>query len=103
MRNRKSECIEKLIRKTTLSEVMTVRPLVLHSDNGSPMEATILEKLGVQSSFSKPRVSNDNLYLESLFKIQIFDKMLRINSTMQMSTIIPVHKTLPPHSSFSYA
>lgn len=28
----------------------------------------ILEKLGVQSSFSRPRVSNDNPYSESLFK-----------------------------------
>jgi transposase InsO family protein len=27
-----------------------------------------LEKLGVQSSFSRPRVSNDNPYSESLFK-----------------------------------
>ena len=27
-----------------------------------------LEKLGVQSSFSSPRVSNDNPYSESLFK-----------------------------------
>ena len=48
------------------------RPLVLHSDNGSPMKAATfqatLEKLGVQSSFSRPRVSNDNPYSESLFK-----------------------------------
>ncbi len=48
------------------------RPLVLHSDNGSPMKAATflatLEKLGVQSSFSMPRVSNDNPYSEALFK-----------------------------------
>ena len=47
-------------------------PLVLHSDNGSPMKgATMLEtlyKLGITPSRSRPRVSNDNAYSESLFK-----------------------------------
>lgn len=47
-------------------------PLVLHSDNGSPMKAaTFLEKLydlGITPSNSRPRVSNDNAYSESLFK-----------------------------------
>ncbi len=46
--------------------------ITLHSDNGSPMKgATMLatmEKLGVISSFSRPSVSNDNPYSESLFK-----------------------------------
>jgi putative transposase len=46
--------------------------LVLHSDNGSPMKgATMLEtlyKLGITPSNSRPRVSNDNPYAESLFK-----------------------------------
>lgn len=45
--------------------------LTIHSDNGSPMKgATMLatlEKLGVATSFSRPRVSNDNPYSESLF------------------------------------
>lgn len=47
-------------------------PLVLHSDNGSPMKgATMLETLyalGITPSRSRPRVSNDNPYAESLFK-----------------------------------
>ena len=67
-----SEHAEHLIRKATLSQGIAGRPLVLHSDNGSPMKAATfqatLEKLGVQSSFSRPRVSNDNPYSESLFK-----------------------------------
>jgi putative transposase len=45
--------------------------LTLHSDNGGPMKnATmfaVLEKLGVTQSFSRPSVSNDNPYSESLF------------------------------------
>lgn len=68
----KAEHAEYLIRKTTLSQGIAGRPLVLHSDNGSPMKAATfqatLEKLGVQSSFSRPRVSNDNPYSEALFK-----------------------------------
>jgi len=46
--------------------------IVLHSDNGSPMKgATMLatlQALGVVTSFSRPRVSNDNPYSEALFR-----------------------------------
>ena len=46
--------------------------VVLHSDNGSPMKgATMLatlQALGVMPSFSRPSVSNDNPYSESLFR-----------------------------------
>lgn len=67
---------KRLIRKAILFQGLAAKtndkPLVLHSDNGSPMKAATfmatLEKLGTQSSFSRPRVSNDNLYYESLFK-----------------------------------
>lgn len=61
-----------LIKRTLLKEKISGRSLVLHSDNGGPMKASsflgTLEKLGVQSSFSRPRVSNDNPYSEALFK-----------------------------------
>ncbi len=46
--------------------------LTLHADNGGPMKgATMLatlQKLGVVPSFSRPSVSDDNPYSESLFK-----------------------------------
>ena len=46
--------------------------VTLHSDNGSPMKgATMLatlQELGVMPSFSRPCVSNDNPYSESLFR-----------------------------------
>jgi len=46
--------------------------LTLHADNGAPVKgATLLatlERLGVVPSFSRPRVSDDNPYSESLFK-----------------------------------
>lgn len=42
------------------------------SDNGSSMKGSTmlatLEKLGIMPSFSRPRVSNDNAYAESLFR-----------------------------------
>jgi transposase InsO family protein len=59
-------------RKSYLREGISGQPLILHSDNGSPMKgATMLgtlQKLGVMPSFSRPSVSNDNPYSEALFK-----------------------------------
>jgi putative transposase len=47
-------------------------PLVLHADNGNAMRAATLEsrleELDVLRSFSRPGVSNDNPYSESLFR-----------------------------------
>jgi putative transposase len=57
--------------KACLREGVRAASLVLHSDNGSPMKgATMLATLqrwGVVPSFSRPSVSNDNPYSESLF------------------------------------
>jgi len=45
--------------------------LVIHSDNGAPMKAAtllaFLQAIGVVPSFSRPSVSNDNPFSESLF------------------------------------
>ena len=61
-----------LLSKASLAEGLAGREVVLHSDNGSAMKgATMLatlEKLGIMPSFSRPRVSNDNAYAESLFR-----------------------------------
>lgn len=62
----------RLIRQACLAEGITTRPLVLHADNGSPMKgATLLEtlhRLDITPSYSRPRVSNDNAFAESLFR-----------------------------------
>ena len=46
--------------------------LILHADNGNAMRGATLElrpeEMGVLRSFSRPRVSNDNPYSESLFR-----------------------------------
>ncbi|QUN31893.1 hypothetical protein KB879_36905 (plasmid) [Cupriavidus sp. KK10] len=44
----------------------------MHSDNGSVMKGATMraamEYLGVEPSYSHPRVSNDNAYAEALFR-----------------------------------
>ena len=69
--NELAEHAAQLIRKACWAEGITGKGLVLHADNGSPMKgATMLatlQKLGVVPSFSRPSVSNDNPYSESLF------------------------------------
>ena len=46
--------------------------LTLHSDNGGPMRGITMLKtlrdLGIKTSFSRPRVSDDNPFAESLFR-----------------------------------
>lgn len=71
--NESSEQAADVLRKTRLAEALSSpQKVVLHSDNGSPMKgATMLatmQKLGIVPSFSRPSVSNDNPYSESLFK-----------------------------------
>ena len=67
-----SDYAAQLVRKAYLREGIQGKLLVLHSDNGSPMKGyTLLQtlyNLGVQGSYNRPRVSNDNAYAESLFR-----------------------------------
>ena len=63
-----------LVRRTALAEgiaALAVKP-VLHGDNGSTLKATtvlaMLDWLGVNPSYSRPRVSDDNAFAESLFR-----------------------------------
>jgi putative transposase len=60
------------LRRASLAEGLAGREVVLHWNNGSAMKgATMLatlEKLGIVRLFSRPRVSNDNAYAESLFR-----------------------------------
>jgi transposase InsO family protein len=61
-----------LMTDICLREGINRGQVILHSDNGSPMKgATMLatlQELGVAPSFSRPSVSNDNPYSESLFR-----------------------------------
>lgn len=67
-----SEFASDLIEDVCQREGVQPGQVTLHSDNGGPMKgATMLatlQRLGVIPSFSRPAVSNDNPYSESLFK-----------------------------------
>ena len=67
-----SELAGEVMRDICTREDVSPHQVVLHSDNGSPMKgATMLatlQALGVMPSFSRPSVSNDNPFSESLFK-----------------------------------
>lgn len=62
----------KLINQAYLDEKIKPGQVVLHSDNGKPMKGmtmlATLQFLGVVPSFSRPSVSDDNPFSESLFK-----------------------------------
>lgn len=66
------EAAAQLMQRNVMSEQCFQSNLVLHSDNGAPMKSQTmkykLEELGVQLSYSRPRVSNDNPFSESTFK-----------------------------------
>ncbi|WP_373463346.1 IS3 family transposase [Herbivorax sp. ANBcel31] len=66
------ELASQLVERTVTSEKVRNKPLILHSDNGPPMKSftlkSKLESLGIIKSYSRPRVSNDNPYSESLFR-----------------------------------
>jgi transposase InsO family protein len=70
--NESAELSSRLLVNVCEKEGLTPDQITLHSDNGGPMKgATMLvtmQRLGVMPSFSRPSVSNDNPYSESMFK-----------------------------------
>lgn len=60
-----------MLEEALQAEGLASVKLVLHSDNGAPMKGATLrstmERLGVTPSYSRPSVSNDNPFSESLF------------------------------------
>jgi len=67
-----SEWAADIVRDITQREGITLKQITLHADNGGPMKGAsmlaTLQALGIMPSFSRPAVSNDNPYSESLFK-----------------------------------
>jgi transposase InsO family protein len=61
-----------LLRDVCLRQGVRAGQLVVHSDNGSPMKGqtmlAAMQSLGVAHSRSRPSVSNDNAFSESLFR-----------------------------------
>ena len=66
------ELASELLERTLWAEKCVDKNVVLHSDNGSPMKSLTMQAkmldMGVIGSRSRPGVSNDNPYSESLFR-----------------------------------
>jgi len=81
-----SEYSEKLIEQTIKEQNAT--GVVIHSDNGKPMRngniTSLFQRLGIISSYSRPRISTDNAYSESLFKTMKY----RVNYPKRFSNIL---------------
>jgi transposase InsO family protein len=62
----------RLIEAATSEYPAIAHGLILHADNGGPMKASTmlatLQRLGIVPSFSRPHVSDDNPFSESLFR-----------------------------------
>ena len=66
------ELATELVERAVLAEYCRQSPLVLHADNGAPMTSATFQnkllELGITPSHTRPRVSNDNAFTESMFK-----------------------------------
>ncbi len=67
-----SEQAARVLKDACMKEGINRNDLTLHSDNGASMKGSTMlatmQWLGVVSSFSRPRTSNDNCFSEALFK-----------------------------------
>lgn len=66
------ELAEQLLSSTICKHGVAPGELTVHADRGAPMKSQsvsdLLDKLGVERSHSRPRVSNDNPYSEAGFR-----------------------------------
>lgn len=71
-RDENSDLAAEIMRDICIRENIQRDQVILHSDNGSPMKGatmlSTLQSLGVMPSFSRPAVSNDNPFSESIFR-----------------------------------
>ncbi len=67
-----SELATKLLKRICRENSLDTEKLVVHSDNGAPMKGSTMlatmQALGITPSFSRPNVSDDNAFAESLFR-----------------------------------
>ena len=107
------EMASQLLQRTLMREQCFNQALVLHSDNGAPMKSLTfkakIEELGITSSYSRPRVSDDNPYVESLFRTlkcvpswpsKGFESLVRSRSWVESFVIW--YNTVHKHSRLNY-
>jgi transposase InsO family protein len=70
--NESADNAREMIARTCSDESVQRDQVSLHQDNGAPMKCgtflALLQTLGVAPSFSRPGVSDDNPFVESLFR-----------------------------------
>lgn len=66
------ELAAELLERARWREKLAGKPLVLHADNGAPQRSFTLrvklQELGIEPSYSRPGVSDDNAFIESWFR-----------------------------------
>lgn len=111
--NESSSHSSRLIRETAKKHNIDRKSLVLHSDNGGPMKgATMLatlQWLGIMPSFSRPAVSNDNPFSESLFRTLKYRPeypskpfVSVLDAKMWVSDFVKWYNTVHLHSKISF-
>jgi putative transposase len=67
-----AEHASEVVSTAYMAENVCAGDVTLHADNGGPMKGSMmlatLQNLGIAASFSRPSVSNDNPYSESMFR-----------------------------------
>jgi transposase InsO family protein len=67
-----AEIAANLLTRACAENAIDVEKLVVHSDNGAPMKGSTMlatmHDLGITPSFSRPSVSDDNAFIEALFR-----------------------------------
>ena len=78
-----------VVTRAVMAEGCRRRPDILHADNGSPQKSAMLratlQQLGIEPSYSRPRVSNDNPYSESLFRTAKYRPDYPMNGFAELS------------------
>lgn len=111
-----SECAEHakaLLQSICEQEGIVPGQLTIHSDNGGPMKAqtllVMMQNLGIAYTRSRPSVSDDNPYSESLFKTLKYRAELPIKpfaSLLQarnyMAQLVHWYNEVHQHSSIAY-
>ena len=63
---------ERLIEETCMKQDIAPAQLTIHADRGAPMRSQVVaglfSDLGIDASYSRPRVSNDNPFSEAQFR-----------------------------------
>lgn len=105
-----AELAKKLFHKIISN--MKVIPAFVHSDNGNPMKGItfteFLASMNISISYSRPRVSNDNPYIESLFrtvkcKVNYPGKFSTIeNARIWFADFVDWYNTKHRHSGINY-